>query len=147
MASTMSGSYEHDFYAWALKNAELIRQGRFSEMDTERVAEEIEDMGRSIKRALVHRLAVLFAHLLKWEYQPAFRSNSWQYTISEQRDAINDLLEENPSLKSNLPALIEKTYRRAVQAAADETELKKTVFPSACPWSLEQALDEEFWPK
>ena len=62
MASTMSGSYEHDFYAWALKNAELIRQGRFSEMDTERVAEEIEDMGRSIKRALVHRLAVLFAH-------------------------------------------------------------------------------------
>jgi hypothetical protein len=143
---TMTEVYDQDFYAWAIKNAELIRQGRFSEVDVEHVAEEIESMGRSIKRALEHRLTVLFAHLLKWEYQPAFRSRSWRYTIIEQRDAISDLLEENPSLKANLPAILAKAYKRAIRDAAAETELKPAVFPATCPWPLEQTLDEQFWP-
>ena len=144
---TMTEVYDQDFYAWALKNAELIRQGRWSEVDTEHVAEEIESMGRSIKRALEQRLTVLFAHLLKWEYQPAFRSRSWRYTIIEQRDAISDLLEENPSLRAGLPTILAKVYKRAVRNAADETELKSTVFPANCPWPLEQTLDEQFWPE
>jgi hypothetical protein len=139
-------SYDQDFYAWAINNAESLRQGRIADLDIERLAEEIEDMGRSIKRALAHRLTVLLAHLLKWEFQPEFRGRSWRYTIIEQRDAIADLLEENPSLKHGLEEVIGKAYRRAVRDAADETELKTTVFPAKCPWSLEQALDAEYWP-
>lgn len=139
-------SYDQDFYAWAIKNAESLRQGRIADLDIERLAEEIEDMGRSIKRALTHRLTVLLAHLLKWEFQPEFRGRSWRYTIIEQRDAITDLLEESPSLKHGLEEVASKAYQRAVRDAADETELKTTVFPAKCPWSLEQALDSEYWP-
>lgn len=29
--------YEQDFHAWAMRNAELIRQGKFSEIDAEHV--------------------------------------------------------------------------------------------------------------
>jgi hypothetical protein len=144
---TMTEVYDQDFYAWAIENAKLIRQRRFSEVDVGHVAEEIESMGRIIKRALEHRLTVLFAHLLKWEYQPAFRSRSWRYTIIEQRDAISDLLEENPSLRANLPAILAKAYKRAIRDAAAETELKPAIFPATCPWPLEQTLDEQFWPE
>lgn len=139
-------SHDQDFYAWAMKSAESLRQGRIADLDIEHLAEEIEDMGRGVKRALAHRLTVLLAHLLKWEFQPEFRSRSWRYTIIEQRDAIADLLEESSSLKHGLEEVASKAYQRAVRDAADETELKATAFPAQCPWSLEQALDAEYWP-
>ena len=61
--------YDQDFYAWAKRNAELLRQGRTSEVDTEHIAEELESMTRSEKRELVNRLAILMVHLLKWQVQ------------------------------------------------------------------------------
>lgn len=91
--------YEQDFYAWANRNAQLIRAGKLSEIDVENIAEELEGMGRSEKRAFINRLAILLAHLLKWHFQPALRSRSWQYTIRAQRDQLYDLLEDSPSLK------------------------------------------------
>ena len=76
--------YKQDFYAWAMQTAQALREGRLSEADLEHVAEELEDMGRSEKRALTNRLAVLLRHLLKWWHQPERRGNNWRYTIEEQ---------------------------------------------------------------
>ncbi len=44
--------YDEDFYAWALDSAILLRAKRFSDIDTARLAEEIEDMGKRERRAL-----------------------------------------------------------------------------------------------
>ncbi|MBF0551328.1 MAG: DUF29 domain-containing protein, partial [Deltaproteobacteria bacterium] len=93
-------SYDRDFYAWTMNNAELIRQGRFSEIDIEHLAEELEGMGRSEKRALISRLAVLLAHLLKWTFHPGLRCTSWKYTIKEQRRRVLALLKDSPSLQT-----------------------------------------------
>ena len=143
----VSELYERDFYAWATENAKLMRQGRLEEADVERIAEEIEEMGRNVRRALKRRLEVLIAHLLKWKYQPDFRSKSWRFTIIEQRDAISDLLDENPSLERELDEILAVAHKRAVKAAAEETELKASTFPQSCPWSLKELLDEELWPE
>jgi hypothetical protein len=98
-------AFTYDFYAWAMRNAELLRQGRFSEIDAEHIAEELEDMGASAKCELLNRLRVLLAHLLKWQYQPDWRSKGWKYTIKEQRRRIDRLLQENPSLRHKLSTL------------------------------------------
>ena len=55
--NTVTGLYDQDFYAWAMKNAELIRQGRLAETDLEHITEELESMGRSEWYELVDRLA------------------------------------------------------------------------------------------
>ena len=65
--------YEQDFYAWANEQAALLRAGRLSAADIEHIAEEIESMGKTEKRELVSRFAVLLLHLLKWQYQPSLR--------------------------------------------------------------------------
>jgi hypothetical protein len=57
--------YDRDFYEWTRCNAALLRAGRFEEADVERIAEEIEDMGRSERRGIEGRLEVLLTHLLK----------------------------------------------------------------------------------
>jgi len=64
--------YDIDFYAWTNRQAELLRAGNLTALDIENIAEEIEDMGKNLKRELENRLKVLFMHLLKWQYQPTY---------------------------------------------------------------------------
>jgi len=143
----MAQSYDTDFYAWTLHNAESIRQGRFSEIDLEHVAEELESMGRSDKSKLTRRLAILLAHLLKWQYQPNRRSRSWMLTIKEQRIRITRQLKESPSLKYELNITLEEAYEEASVIAARQTGLDESIFPERCPFSFEQCLDIKFLPE
>ena len=142
--------YETDFYAWTQRQAELMRERHFEELDVENVTEELEAMGRSEKRQLVDRLAVLIAHLLKWQYQPQerqYRANSWLNTIEEQRERISDHLRENPSLKARLDEYFQNGYKYGVLKASKETGIEKKKFPADCPYTLKQVLDVEFLPK
>lgn len=138
--------YDRDFYAWANEQAALLRAGKLSAADIEHIAEEIESMGRSEMRELVSRLAVALMHLLKWQYQPGGRGNSWRLTIEEQRNQLVRHLRYNPSLKSRVAEAIEDSYRDAILAAARETNLDRKAFPAVCPWTFEQITDEDFWP-
>ncbi|MGH9627003.1 MAG: DUF29 domain-containing protein, partial [Bryobacteraceae bacterium] len=90
--------YESDFHAWAFEEARKLRAGE--PVDVNNIAEELEDLGRSQQQQLVNRLAVLLAHLLKWEYQSDKRTPSWNATIKEQRIRINRLVDKMPSLKA-----------------------------------------------
>jgi hypothetical protein len=137
--------YEKDFYNWALYNAQLLREGKFSDLDVEHLIEELEDMGNN-RQELASRFMVLIGHLLKWEYQPHHRSSSWEGSINEQRLQINWLIQDKPSLKPNLSPAITKAYPKAVKLAAKDTKLPQTQFPQECPYTIEQLLDEDFYP-
>ena len=147
MANTLVQEYEQDFYAWLMKNAALIRQKRFVEIDAENVAEELECMGRSEKRELLSRLAVLLVHLLKWQFQPVKRSKSWRNTLFTQREDLDELFEESPSLRYEFSQKIEKVYKKAKFAAEDETGIDSAQFPPECPFSFEQILEKDFFPE
>lgn len=138
--------YDQDFYAWLMQNAQLLREHKFAEIDSENVAEELESMGKREKRELVNRLAVLLAHLLKWTSQSVKRSNSWKNTILTQRIDIIELLTESPSLKYELEKKIELAYAKAKLQAEDETGIDKEYFPEICPFTLAQVLDKGFFP-
>ena len=142
-----SGLYEQDFYAWANEQAALLRSGQLTDADLENIAEEIESMGRSEKRELVNRLAVLLLHLLKWQTQPERRGRSWKATITVQRQALTRHLKDNPSLKSRLDESITDAYGDAIQLAIGETDLPEIAFPTACPWSFDQIMAPDFWPE
>jgi hypothetical protein len=140
-------SYDKDFYAWAMDNAKLLRQKKLSQIDVEHIAEELESMGRSDKRKLVSRLAVLLTHLLKWQYQPQRRTNSWKYTIEEQRIKVCEVLDESPSLNHELERNVLQAYKRAVLIAAKETMMNVEKFPQICPFVLSQAIKYDFFPE
>ncbi len=145
---TQLTDYESDFHAWALRNARLLRAGRFDELDVDHIAEELESMGASERRELLNRMQLLLVHLLKHQYQPERRGKSWQLTINHQRTAIERLLEQSPSLARLLDAAnIGKVYRKAVRDAVIETDLDAHVFPSDCPYSLSQLLDDDWLPE
>ena len=139
--------HDQDFYAWANEQAGLLRAGRLSEADIEHIAEEIESMGKSEKRELVSRLRILLLHLLKWRFQPRRRGVSWEGSIINTRDELEDHLRDNPSLKPQLSTALETAYRRAVVDAGTESGFSKATFPHACPWTCDQIMDQDFWPE
>jgi len=139
-------NYNTDFYGWTQQQAALLKAGRLSELDIENLLEEVETMGRSEKRELDSRLTVLLIHLLKWQYQPIRRGRSWQLTIKGQRINFSETLEENPSLKPQLDTILKKAYAKSIIKASQETALDEQTFPSVCPWTYSQILDDNFYP-
>lgn len=137
-------SHENDFYAWTQQQAHLLRERQIHQLDWLKIAEEIADIGRSEKRLLASRLEILIMHLLKWQFQPNLRSRSWQLTIKEQRLRLEQLLQENPSLKSHLTEIIDKVYPLATISAEKETGL--SLFPETCCYSLTEILSADFLP-
>jgi hypothetical protein len=139
--------YDKDFFAWSREQSDLLRAGKLAQADIEHIAEEIDSMGRTEKRELVSRFAVLLMHLLKWRFQPEKRGASWEATIQVQRNRLIDHLDDNPSLKPLLAQVLASAYRDARLEAAAETGLAIAMFPPACPWSTTEALDGEYWPE
>lgn len=143
----MKTAYNQDFYRWTQEQSAILKSGKFSELDIEYLSEEIENMGKSEKRELVHRLSVLLAHLLKWQFQPTYRGTSWKLTVTEQREQVIDVLDDNPSLRATLPETLVKSYRYAVLQAAKETGIGQESFPAVCPYSIEQMLQDNYLPE
>ncbi len=135
--------YERDLHAWSLEQARLLRDGRLAEIDTENIAEEILDVGKTEYRVLQSAFRVLLAHMLKWDHQPE-HSRSWQNTILEQRDRIEEQLADNPSLKPRLAEAARKGYRAGRLRASGETDIDLDQFPEECPYDLEAIMNRAF---
>jgi len=124
-----SSLYDTDFFEWTQYVGEGLRQGRLSEADLEHVAEEIVDMGKRDRRELRSRMIVFLMHLMKWAAQPERREGStWKATIDEQRDQIDGILGDSPSLRRFLIGEMPTILSRAALKASGETGLPVNTF-------------------
>ncbi len=139
--------YDADFYQWTQAQAAHLRAKEWSALDVDHLAEEIESLGASDRRALRSHLMRLSQHLLKWHYQPQRRGESWQQSIDNARLQIELILEDSPSLREFLPKAFAWAYPRGRKQAAKETGLSLETFPETCPWSLDQFQDDDFLPE
>jgi len=138
--------YEVDYAAWVFDQVERLRRYRPAGIDWSNIAEELEDLGRSERRALASHLRNVQVHLLKWQYQPERQSESWQHSIANSRNEASELLMENPSFKADLGDVVDRQYVRARRQTAYETGLPLDTFPEESVYSLEQLLDPDFMP-
>jgi Domain of unknown function DUF29 len=134
--------YDIDFYAWTQAQAAALRAKDLAALDLDHLAEEIEGVGASDRRAIRSQLLRLSLHLLKWRHQPTHRGESWQLSIDDARVQVELILADSPSLR---PFMVEAwAYPCARRLAALETGLPLVTFPEACPWPLAQVLEEDF---
>lgn len=96
----MNETYLADFNSWVARTAQLLREQRWQEIDLENLIEEVEGLGKSERRGIASQLTRLLLHLLKWQYQPQRRSDSWLDSITDARTQIELAIEDSPSLKS-----------------------------------------------
>lgn len=148
----MPVTYEQDYYTWTQEQARFLREGRFDKLDAGHLAEEIEDMGKSQRRELSSRLAVIITHLLKLQFQTERTPSnlkSWRRSIVDQRKALCAHLDENPGLKNpqTMARAVEFAWVDGVRIAMRETGLDPDTFPTDNPYEIQDLFDADFWPK
>ncbi len=119
--------YENDFLAWSKQQAEALRAaaraGSNQLLDWGNLAEEIEDLGRSVRRELQSQIRRIVRHLLKLQHSPATQPRrGWAESIVDARAEIEDLLEASPSLKTELDRDIERQTQRGIELALRDLE-------------------------
>lgn len=104
--------YDTDTVLWSERQADLLRRLAAGErvndqVDWENVAEEIDSVGRSQRTALASHIAVVLEHLMKLEASPAIAPRrGWEETVRRARLNIKRLLEDNPSLRPTVGAVV-----------------------------------------
>ena len=134
-----------------MQQANTLRENRPVFLDWENLAEELDAMARTEERAIESQLERVILHLLKWRYQLAHRSGSWQASIENGRDEISQHLTKSPSLKPRISEMVDNAYRRARRTAGAQMGLDKQEWeqclPEVCPWTPEQIQLDDFWPE
>lgn len=142
----VSENYVTDFGLWIDQTVQLLQEQRWQEIDVANLIAEVEDLGKSERRGISSQLTRLLLHLLKWQYQPQRRSDSWLDSITDARTQIALAIEDSPSLKSYPAQQLEESYQRSRRQAATQTNLAISTFPPLCPYSLTLVLAEDWLP-
>ena len=143
-AEPASAAYDRDFYSWLMEQARHVRERRWTALDRDNLAEEIESLGREQFNKLESALRVLMLHMLKWDHQQAKRSRSWAISIRQQRLELDDVLADNPGLRPRIGEAIERAYRKARLQAAKETGLVEKRFPATCAYTWKDIESRTF---
>jgi hypothetical protein len=132
----MSVLYDIDLVEWSERQADLLRRVAAGEAVNEKpdwtnIAEEIDALGKNQGRELSSRIAAILVHLIKLEASPATEPRAgWRETVRHQRDEIERLLADAPSLRARIPAIIARELagarNRATAALADNGEAPRT---------------------
>jgi len=107
---------------------------------------EVQDTHRYLG-GIASQLTRLLLHLLKWQYQPQRRSDSWLDSITDARTQIDLAIQDSPSLKGYPAEQLEDSYRRARRQAATQTKLEISTFPETCQHAIDLVLAEDWLPQ
>ena len=130
--------YVDDYAAWIAGQIGLLRDGRYGELDLEHLIEEVESLARSDFNAFVSAIRIVLLHMLKWDIQEDRRSRSWINSINGHRERVTEELSDSPSYQSRIDEAIDRAYRRARPAAADQTGMPLHKFSPKCPYSWDE---------
>jgi len=126
--------YDSDILLWSQQQAELLRQGRISELDLENVIEEIEDVGKNILRAVRSHIIQAFLHDLKAQAWPNSRDvEHWKAEARLHRDEARD--DYSPSMAQHID--LDKLYSRALRGLPEAMDGAAGLpVPRTCPFTL-----------
>ncbi|WP_373526259.1 DUF29 domain-containing protein [Nostoc sp.] len=142
--------YDQDYYLWLRTTINQLRTGQFSVVDLDNLLEELETMGRREKRAIESLLIKLLEHLLKlkcWDNERERNQGHWKGEIRTFRREIKKALKDSPSLKPYILEIFDECYQDARTEATDRSQLPIDIFPVIPIGSLEQILDENWFPE
>jgi len=148
MTQVVNSLYEQDILLWVEETAAKLRAHDFENLDLENLIEEVESLGISQKKELISRLITLLEHLLKRLYVDIpYDYNGWERTIRNQRNELQVLLKQVPSLKTRWDDSFADAWEIALKTVREE--YREVEFPDQWKFSsdLQIMLSERFWER
>ncbi|MFM6787921.1 MAG: DUF29 domain-containing protein, partial [Microcystis panniformis] len=115
-------------------------------LDLEHLIEELEDLGKEKKNAVASFLEQVIRHLLLlqyWTKEAEYNTIHWQEEIYNFRTQLKRKMTTN--LRNYLEEELNSIYQDALGFVKIKT-VNTVIFPSQCPYSLEQLLDRSWLP-
>jgi hypothetical protein len=141
--------YDNDYHLWVMETVKQLEKRDFDSVDWQNLIEEVSDLSRRQKKKLKSLLRNLWEHLLKltyWESEVERNQFHWQGEIRNFRKQIQDELSDSPSLKNYLQEIHGECYQDAREIVSDKSQLPLSHFPETMTVTLEQVLDENWFP-
>ena len=138
--------YELDDSQWLGETISLLRNHQFQQLDLEHLIEELEDLGKEKKNAVASLLEQVIRHLLLlqyWTKETEYNTINWQEEIYNFRTQLRRKMTAN--LRNYLEEELNYIYEDALGFVKIKTA-NTVIFPSQCPYSLEQLLDRSWLP-
>ncbi|NER52288.1 MAG: DUF29 domain-containing protein, partial [Symploca sp. SIO1A3] len=135
-----------DILLWVEDTVAKLKARDFDNLDLENLIEEVESLGISQRKELTSRLMVILEQLLKRLYvNSPYDFNGWERTIRTQRNDLELLLEDAPSLKTLWDESFDKAWKFALRTVREE--YPQVNFPTQWPYSRQVAamLNDRFW--
>ena len=137
--------HDRDFNLWTEEIKKAIANRDLENMDWDNLLDEIDDMGKSDKRALRSYTQRLIEHIFKikyWESERERNLNSWKVEIINFRTQIANILEDSPSLKNYLAVNYRQWYEQSYQKYQKGILFK---MPSFEYIELEQLVQDDYF--
>ena len=138
--------YETDDAEWLQETVKLIKNHQFEQLDLENLIEELEDLGREKKNAVVSLLEQIIRHLLLLQYwtgEADYNRVHWEEKIYSFRVQLRRKITTN--LRNYLDSEFDSIYQDALGFVKIKTQ-NSVNFPPECPYTLEQLLDINWFP-
>jgi Domain of unknown function DUF29 len=138
--------YEQDILLWVEDTVSKLKARDFANLDIENLIEEVESLGISQKKELINRLIVILEHLLKRLYVDSpYDFNGWERTVRTQRNNLQVLIDQVPSLKRLWDTSFDKAWEIALKTVCED--YPQVDFPTEWSYSreMEAMLNERFW--
>ncbi len=144
----MQNGHREDIYKWASRQADLLKEHKYDELDIENIIYEFEKLGNLGKNNLLDKFYLIITNFLLWNYRAKEDNESWKCDIELYRKIIKNTIKESPSLNELLPSILENAYAIVFIEfnAPKNNNGFITTIPSICPYTLEQILDNEYYP-
>jgi hypothetical protein len=145
----LNNLYNEDYYLWLEATVKKLKNGQVNELDLDNLIEELESMGKSEKRAIESLLTRLLEHLLKITYWQAERERNlghWSLEVTNFRYQISKIVADSPSLKTYIQEIFLESYSAARKGVNRAMGMGKDCIPEQPIASLEQVLDEDWFP-
>jgi uncharacterized protein (UPF0210 family) len=136
--------YEEDYYLWTKTMAEKLKNQDYLTVDWDNLIEEIEDMGKSQKRAVESLLMRLTEHLLKlkyWQTEKDRNKKHWEAEVVNFRVLLRKRLKESPSLARELTEIYTEILTDSRRSMSKLFDL-----PEQIDLTLVRVLDEDWFP-
>jgi hypothetical protein len=145
--NSLKSLYEQDEHLWLTETIKLLKENRLEQLDIENLIEELEDLSKRDKNRVESFFRQIIIHLLLlqyWTTEYEYNYRHWQGEVATVRIQLNRALTTN--LKQHLLNNVEDIYKESVFIVNQKTGLSLEIFPSICPYSLEQLLDTNWLP-
>jgi hypothetical protein len=146
----ISPDYDADFYAWTQHQAMLLRNlGKVADVpadiDFDRLAEEIEDLGKAELRTVNSLIRQILVHLIKAASDPkAHAFAHWRTEATTLSIDLADAYARSMRRVIDMQSLWRKATKAADVTLQEHGATLSPDLPVECPYVLDDVLAEDF---